>query len=236
MGATDTAATVDAGVEPSLVDTIKNIEEGDLLVVNGTSRTWDVTDVANRTIEGPNDARESKRVCRLSCGESVLGLELVAYPDHYTASLHAPAVEDWTEESQSFDVHDVTILSQDIPWVVVTGGADKYHFPDPQAAAFGEARPACGGGNQSATYRIVRSNTVRPTYAGCKDCLRREKPVALDHVTCPSCSRSICHGILRGSAVGAVDGLSITCPHCDFDGVINVDVASGFAGVDDPTT
>jgi len=39
MGATDTAATVDAGVDPALVDTIQHIEEGDVLVVNGDSRT-----------------------------------------------------------------------------------------------------------------------------------------------------------------------------------------------------
>ncbi|RKS75815.1 hypothetical protein BDK61_4332 [Haloarcula quadrata] len=220
MGVTDTTETANARVDPALVDTIQAIEEGDLLVVSGDSRTWDVTDVVDRSIEDPSDARESKRVCRLSCGESVFGLELVTYPDRYTASLHVLATEDWTEEGQVFEVHDVTIFLQDIPWVVVTGGADKYHFPDPQAAAFGEAQPACGGSNQSATYRIVRSNTVRPTYAGCKDCLRREEPVPLDHVTCPSCSRSVCHGILRGSAVGAVDGLSITCPHCDFESVV----------------
>ena len=222
MGATDTAAPVDAGVEPSLVDTIQNIEDGDVLVVNGDSRTWDVTDVVDRAIEDPNDARESKRVCRLSCGESVFGLELVAYPDRYTASLHVLATEDWTEDGQVFDVHDVERLTQQVPWVVVTGGGDTYHFPDPQAAAFGEAQPACGGGNHGASYRIARSNTVRPTYSGCKDCLRHQKPVALKSVTCPSCSKSICHGILQGGAVGAVDGLSITCPGCGFDGVADV--------------
>jgi len=166
----------------------------------------------------------------------VFGLELVAYPARYTASLHVLATEDWTEDGRVFEVHDVEILTQDVPWVVVTGGADRYHFPDPQAAAFGEARPACGGGNPGASYRIVRSTTVRPTYSGCKDCLRYEKPVALESVTCPSCSKAICHGILQDSAMGAVDGLSITCPHCDFEGVVDVDVASGFVGVDDSTT
>jgi len=222
MGATDATATADAGIDPALVDTIQRIEEGDVLVVNGDSRTWDVTDVVDRAIEDPNDARESKRVCRLSCGASVFGLELVTYPDRYTASLHVLSTEDWTEDGRVFEVHDIEILTQQVPWVVVTGGADRYHFPDPQAAAFGEARPACGGGNPGASYRIVRSNTVRPTYSGCKDCLRHEKPVALESVTCPSCSKAICHGILQGGAVGAVDGLSITCPHCDFDGVVEV--------------
>jgi len=126
MGATDTAGPVDAGVEPSLVDTIQNIEEGDVLVVNGDSRTWDVTDVVDRSIEDPNDARESKRVCRLPCGASVFGLELVAYPDRYTASLHVLATEDWTEDGRVFEVHDIEILTQQVPWVVVTGGADRF--------------------------------------------------------------------------------------------------------------
>ncbi|EMA14879.1 hypothetical protein C435_15302 [Haloarcula marismortui ATCC 33799] len=152
----------------------------------------------------------------------MFGLELVAYPDRYTASLHVLATGDWTEEGQVFDVHDVEILTQQVPWVVVTGGADRYHFPDPQAAAFGEARPACGGGNHGATYRVVRSSTVIPTYSGCKDCLRHEKPVSLESVTCPSCSKAICHGTVQGGAVGAVDGLSITCPRCGFDGVADV--------------
>jgi len=62
MGATDAAATVDAGVDPSLVDTIQHIEEGDV-VVNDDSRTWDVTDIVDRAIYDPIDARESKRVC-----------------------------------------------------------------------------------------------------------------------------------------------------------------------------
>jgi hypothetical protein len=107
MGATDTTATVDAGVDPALVETIQNIEDGDVLVVNGDSRTWDVTDVVDRPIEDPNDARESKRVCRLSCGGSVFGLELVTYPDRHTASLHVLATEDWTEDVRVFEVHDV---------------------------------------------------------------------------------------------------------------------------------
>ncbi|MDS0280364.1 hypothetical protein NDI85_21495 [Halomicroarcula sp. S1AR25-4] len=88
MGMTDTAG-VDTAADPALVETIHAIEEGDVLVVNGDTRTWDVTDVVERTIEDPTDAREAKRVLRLNSRSAVFGLELVSYRDHYEAALHA---------------------------------------------------------------------------------------------------------------------------------------------------
>ena len=145
MAVTDTA---DAGSDPALVETIQAIEEGDVLVVNGDTRTWDVTDVVERAIDNPTDARESKRVLRLNSRSSVFGLELVSYGKHYETSLHALEPPDWTEDGRVLDVDDTEILNQRVPWVVVSGGkAEKYHFPDPQAAAHGEAEPACGAGN-----------------------------------------------------------------------------------------
>jgi len=59
MAVTDTA---DGGSDPALVETVQAIEEGDVLVVNGDTRTWDVTDVVERAIDDPTDAHESKRV------------------------------------------------------------------------------------------------------------------------------------------------------------------------------
>ena len=163
-----------------------------MLVVNGGTRTWDVTDVVERPIEEPTDARESKRVPRLHSKPSVFGLELVSYGEHYETSLHALESPDWTEDGQVFDVDEIEILNQRVPWVVVSGGkAKKYHFPDPRAAAYGEAEPACGAGNQGSTYRITRCNSVVPAYSGCKDCLRHAKPVALQPVECPECSKFI---------------------------------------------
>ncbi|GCF16073.1 hypothetical protein Harman_40080 [Haloarcula mannanilytica] len=218
-----TAAGVDAGAAPALVETIQAIEEGDVLVVNGDTRTWDVTDVVERSIEDPTDDRESKRVLRLNARSAVFGLELVSYPDHHEASLHALESPDWTEDGRVFDVDDVEVLTQRVPWVVVSGGpAAKYHFPDPQAAAYGEAAPACGAGNQGSTYRITRCNAVVPAYSGCKDCLRHAKPVGLQPVQCPDCGKHICQGILQGEQVAAVDGFSITCPQCEFDGTVEV--------------
>lgn len=236
MAATDRSSS-DTGVDPALVETIQGIEEGDVLVVNGDSRTWDVTDVVERSIDDPTDARESKRVLRLTCRSAVFGLELVEYPDRHEASLHVLETPQWTEEGQVFDVDDVEVLTQQVPWVVVSGGtATKYHFPDPQAAAYGEAKPACGAGNQGSTYRITRCSAVVPAYAGCKDCLRNAKPVRLQPVTCPDCSKHICQGVLQQVEPAAIDGLSITCPRCGFDGVVDVEAGGGLADAVDATT
>ena len=140
MAVTD---SVNAGAPPAFVETIQAIDTGDVLVVNDDTRTWDVTDVVDRDIKDPTDDRESKRVLRLNTRSAVFGLELVRYPDRYEASLHALDSPDWTEDGRVFDVDDVEVLTQRVPWVVVSGGpADKYHFPDPQAAAYGEAAPA----------------------------------------------------------------------------------------------
>lgn len=220
MAVTDAS---DAGVDPAMVETLQAIETGDVLVVNGDTRTWEVTDVVERAIDDPTDARESKRVLRLCTKSAVFGLELVSYPDRYEASLHVLESPDWTEDGQVFDVDEIEVLTQRVPWVVVSGGpADKYHFPDPQAAAYGEAAPACGAGNQGSTYRITRCNAVVPAYSGCKDCLRHAKPVALQPVQCPDCAKVICQGVLQRVEPAAIDGLSITCPRCGFEGTVEV--------------
>jgi len=86
-----------------------------VLVVNGGTRTWDVTDVVERPIEEPTDARESKRVLRLHSKPSVSGLELVSYGEHYETSLHALESPDWTEDGQVFDVDEIEILKQRVP-------------------------------------------------------------------------------------------------------------------------
>jgi len=71
-----------------------------VLVVNGDTRTWGVTDVVERAIDDPTDARESKRVLRLNSKSSVFGLELVSYGDHHETSLHALESPDWTEDGR----------------------------------------------------------------------------------------------------------------------------------------
>jgi len=226
MAATDTPAERSDSVDPELVDTIQSVTEGDFLVVNDRSRTWEVTDVVERPFNEPADPRESRRVCRLTSGATVFELELTTYPNRHEAALHVRETTNWVHEGQSYDVHDVVILDQQVPWVVVTSGAGKYHFPDPQTAAFGEAAPACGGGNQDAEYRLARVSAVVPAYSGCKNCIRHEKPVEFDTVSCPECHKTLCSGLLQGVGCAAVDGLSIVCPKCGFDGVVDVTVTS----------
>ncbi|MFC6976589.1 hypothetical protein ACFQL1_20870 [Halomicroarcula sp. GCM10025709] len=126
----------------------------------------------------------------------------------------------------------VEVLTQQVPWVVVSRSEGQaYHFPDPQATAYGEAAPACGAGNEDSEFRIVRITAVVPMYGGCKECLREDRPVTLEAVRCPDCERPICTGILRGQRVGAVEGLAITCPAqtCGFEGVVDAYVSTGFA-------
>ncbi|MDS0261846.1 hypothetical protein NDI56_20795 [Haloarcula sp. S1CR25-12] len=103
------------------------------------------------------------------------------------------------------------MLDQEVPWVVVEN-ASAYHFPDPHAAAYGEAAPACGVGDADDSFRITRINTVYPAYSGCRDCLRHAKPVKLQPVHCPKCNKATCHGMFQEVEMAAVDALSITCP------------------------
>lgn len=218
----------DAGTDSSLVATIEAVEEGDLLVVNGDARTWDVTDVVDRRIEEPDDERLSKRVLRLSSDTATFGLELVEYPGCHEATLHVLETDDWVEAEQTYDVQDVEILDQQVPWVVVTGSAaNTYHIPDAHAAAYGEARPACGAGTDDSDYRITRLSAVYPAYSGCKSCLRYAKPTTLESVECPDCEKVVCRGVLQDVTIVAVDGLAITCERCGFDSVADVTLGSG---------
>jgi len=222
MAATETSSETSDHLDPELVDTIRDITEGDLLMVNDDTRTWEVTDVSEQSIDAPDDPRQSKRVCRLSGRNAVFSLEHVAYSEHHEATLQALETTDWVEANRTVEVQDIEILDKQVPWVVVTSGAGKYHFPDPQAAAFGEAAPACGGGNQGADYRIARISAVVPAYSGCKNCVRHEKPVEIEPVACPECTKVLCTGLLQGVCSTAVDGMSIVCPACGFEGVVDV--------------
>lgn len=117
MAATDTAlaSDPDAGVDDELVHTI---EEDDILVVNGNSQTWDVTDVVKRSIDDPADERLHKRVCRLHSQEAVFGLLLVEYPDCHEATLHVLETNEWTEQDQTYPVQDANPLSGRITTLV----------------------------------------------------------------------------------------------------------------------
>ncbi|WP_277543809.1 hypothetical protein [Haloarcula laminariae] len=227
MGAIDSAAPdgPDGAVDGELVRTIEAVEEGDFLVINDDTRTWEVTDVVDRAIEDSTDDCQSKRVCRLSSRYAVFGLELVEYLDCHEATLHVLETNDELEANRTYAVDDVQVLDQQVPWVVV-GNGSTYHFPDPHAAAYGEAEPACGVEDADNSFRITRISAVYPAYSGCRNCLRQAKPIELQPVHCPKCNKAICHGMFQEVELAAVDGLSITCPRerCDFDGVVELDL------------
>lgn len=213
----------DLAVGGELFATIEAVDEGNLLVINDGTRTWEVTDVVDRSVEDPADERCHKRVCRLTSESAVFGLKLVEYSDCHEATLHVLETNHWAEENQTYAVDDVEILDQQVPWVVV-GTGSTYHFPDPHAAAYGEAAPACDAGNGDTDYRITRISTVFPAYGGCKDCVRHAKPVELQPVHCPTCHKAIGHRLFQEVGRAAIDGLSITCPRdrCNFDGVVDL--------------
>ncbi|WP_324666084.1 hypothetical protein [Haloarcula sediminis] len=109
MGAIDTAVPddPDGTVDGELVQTIEAVEEGDFLVLNGDSRTWEVTDVVDRPIEEPADDRQSKRVLRLASRYATFGLELVEYLDCHEATIHVLETNDRYEADQTYAVDAV---------------------------------------------------------------------------------------------------------------------------------
>jgi hypothetical protein len=185
-----------------------------------------VADVVDSDIEAPADDRLRKRVCRLTSKPAVFGLELVEYPECHEATPHVLETNDLAKKNQTYAVDEVEILNQQVPWVVVANNSSMFHFPNPHAAAYGEAAPACGAGNGDTSYRITRISTVYPAYSGCKDCVRHAKPVELQPVHCPNCEKAICHGLFQEAELAAIYGLSITCPRerCEFDGVVELDI------------
>lgn len=153
MSETSPLTESDDCVDPELVDTITAITEGDLLLVNDDTRTWEVTAVSEQSLEDVTDSRQSTRVCRLSTRKAVFAIELVEFADHHEATLQPVETTRWAEANSTYDVTNVEILDQQVPWVVVTSGAGKYHFPDhrqlhsarqPQSVAAGTRMPSIG--------------------------------------------------------------------------------------------
>jgi hypothetical protein len=231
------AETIAAGetspVPFDLVQTIEAIDEEDLVSVNDDTRTWNVTDVVDREIEGA-DPRLSKRAIRMENYRGretdVFALVLEEYPDSYGAGFHVLETTDWYEEERVYDVESVEILETLIPWVVVrnSSSSQTYHFPDPFSAASGEAVPACGGqpGEEivEGDYRIARVNAVYPAKRPCMDCARRHHPREIPKLNCPECGYGIGRGLFHGKGLRAIGGVYIECAgrDCDFEGVVSL--------------
>lgn len=220
-------------VGSELASVIEEVGCEDLVLVNGTSRTWEVTDVvAHDLTDDPSDDRTAKRTLRLehtqSAGTRVFGLVFEAYADGYEARLHVLDTPHSYEEDAVYAVDSVERLETVVPWVVLRGSADTYHFPDPVAAARGEAAPACGGPQgtdpEDVEHRFARIEAVYPAKRVCRNCAHRHQPRNVSKVSCPECGRVIGTGVLHGRGVDAVSGLAIECPSrsCDYEGVVRL--------------
>ncbi|MDL0126606.1 hypothetical protein [Halobacterium salinarum] len=224
------AHTVDAEV----VDTVRSIDDDDVVVVNDDGRTWLVTDTVERRLSGDETPRERKWAVRLQShrGEdastATAALVLVAFTDHYEAALHILDGKDRIEDGQVYALEHVAILDPDPSWVVVqrAGHSTVFHFPAVRPASRGEALPACGGQPgpvDPSEYRIV-SRTVVPGLTVCRDCARRQRPRAFETVTCPACGRNLTSGVLQGPRVAGVTGLQVDCPEadCSYSGIVDL--------------
>lgn len=227
MTATQQAAATTARVDAEIVACIEDCQPDDLLVINETARTWQVTKVVTHDCaDDPADDREAKRTLRLvgaqSEGDLVAGLVLERYPDRATCRLHLLATPHWYEVASTIPVSAVRKLATQPPWVVLSrsGSADRYHRPDPVAAARGEAEPACRV-KSDAEYRIARITVVYPAKQPCRNCMRQAQPATLA-VACPACGRTLADVLAQGHHADHLEGVLIRCPakQCSFTGLV----------------
>ncbi|WP_276259912.1 hypothetical protein [Haloglomus litoreum] len=224
-------------VAPALAETLTGLTADDLVVINGDRRTWAVQEVVEQDLQHTPDARQHKHAVRVrTSGQgdaTACGLLLETYADRQEAGVHVLEAANWYEADRRYALESLEELVTQVPWVVcrTTGSSDVYHFPEPVAAARGEAQPACGGcnGTTDVEYRIVRVNAVYPAKRACMDCARRHRPRELEPVSCPDCGRAIGVGLLQGPRVDAVSGVTVQCSaeDCSFAGEVSLDVAGG---------
>jgi hypothetical protein len=226
-------------VAPALAETLTTLTADDLVVINGDRRTWAVQEVVEQDLQHTPDARQHKHAVRVRTSgpgdATACGLLLETYPDRQEAGVHVLEAANWYEAGKRYALNSLEQLVTQVPWVVcrATGSSDVYHFPEPMAAARGEARPACGGCNGATDieYRIVRVNAVYPAKRACMDCARRHRPRELEPVSCPDCGRAIGAGLLQGPRVDAVAGVTVRCPgqECSFAGEVSLSAGEGAA-------
>lgn len=235
MAASRRLATEDAQpIEPAVADTIREIEADDVVVVNEDGRTWLVTDAIEASLADDSTDRVSKWAVRLQSkrsqepGAATIALVLVEYPDHEEGVVHVLDPAKRLERDATYRVDRVEVLDPEPSWVVVqrAGHSSVFHLPAPEAAATGEALPACGGQpgeNDPSEYRVVARRAV-PGLQVCRDCARRQRPRELDTVTCPACGRNIVSGLLQGPRPSGVDGLELECPEsdCSYHGTVDL--------------
>ena len=217
-------------VTDEIATVVEGLEERDLVAINDDDRTWRVTDIVERDLSGKDDDRLQRRAIRLktSGGDSdTAALVCDKYPTRCEIGLHPLSSRNFVEEGRVYAGTSIDCLNLDPEWIVhrKEGTPASYHLPDPQAAAHGDALPACdahAAARDDPEYRFVARTLVDAHQDICRDCARRFQPRDLPRLTCPDCGCTIGNGVLYGPCVSAVKTLSYDCPNCTFEGTISV--------------
>jgi len=173
-------------VSADVAKTVREIEDGDVVVVNRDGRTWLVTDVAEVSVADDDTDRREKRAVRMQSHRgtepdaATVALVLVRYPDHEEAAVHILEAANLLEKDGVYSVDHVEILEPEPSWVVVqrAGHSKVFHLPAPVPAASGDALPACveqRGDVDAEDYRLVSRQVVTPGRQVCRDCARRQR-------------------------------------------------------------
>lgn len=213
-------------IDEQIATVVDALEERDLVVINGDDRTWQVTDVVKRDLTEKDDDRLRGRAVRLEAGgrcSDTAALVCDQYRDHVEAGLHPLSSRNFVEEGRVYAVTSIDRLNLEPEWIVhrTEGTPAAYHLPDPQAAAVGDAEPACDARTATAgdpSYRFAERSLVEPHQDMCRDCARRFQPRDLSRLTCPNCGCTVGNGVLYGPCVDAVDAVAYDCPRCTFEG------------------
>lgn len=218
-------------VDDEIAAVVDALEERALVVINDDDRTWRVTDIVDRDLSKKDDKRLQRRAVRLEAsGDDPDTAALVCdqYPSRYEAGLHPLSSRNFVEEGRVYAVTSIDRLDLEPEWIVhrKEGTPDSYHLPDPQAAARGDALPACDAhkaARDEPEYRFAARSLVDVHQDICRDCARRFQPRDLPRLTCPSCGCTVGNGVVYGPRVDVLDTFTFNCPRCPFDDTIQLD-------------
>lgn len=172
MGVTNRDPETTSDSKEAIAETIKNLHETDLIVINGDTRTYHVTDVVEQ-VGDDGDAFTNRYVIRLEWhrGDGRLALVL---EERTKAKIEVHVLQDdrLPGEGGTYDVEAVEIIPTNLEWVIHYRGRNHYHRPDPEAAARGQAEPFCGMGAEGIEPKFRRRGNLHPGQEACAHCFR----------------------------------------------------------------
>mgnify|MGYP007026970262 CR=1 FL=1 len=228
-----TESTLDhctVGPHDGVQTTVAELSEGDLVVVNDTRRTWEVTDVVDQS---DREDAQHRRVLRLRASASgdpdIAGLVSTVHSNHHDCRFEILHTDYWYLEDHTESVEAIEHLETTSEWVVASRSGDGvvYHLPDPIAVCRGDARPAChetAAAYSNSEWRIVVRHLLQEVQRPCKECFRRHRPRVCERVQCPDCDRLITTPFFQGSHPELVEALVVDCPadDCEFSGAVSL--------------